>query len=92
MFPKFITKLYPDAIPAGQYYLNVSAFNDSELAGWKFSVSGPGPNGPNRVSFLVDEHDVIFTRLSIQQVVGMMYGSMMEKYRTIIDLVVRATY
>lgn len=86
-----IVKVWSNEIPEGQYYFNIVPFEDIELSGWKFSISGPGNNGHTLASFLVDDQEPMIKEKGIYQVVDFLYKEMILTFPGI-DLVCRATY
>jgi len=86
-----ITKIAPTGVPAqGQYYMNVvNMTNDWEFPHWKFSLSGPGNNGPTVARYLLGVDELEKSGLSIQKVVSVLYTDLLARYA---DIVVRATY
>ena len=87
-----IMKLWPKERPRpGQYYLNVNMVDEhEEIAFWKFSLSGPGPNGPTIAVCLLATQDPVFRENTIQVVVGRFYQDLIDRWP--IDIVTRTTY
>lgn len=84
-------KLFParDEEPkSGQYYYNVNPIQDDDVALWKFSISGPGNNGPTIVRFLVDADDPVIQEWGINSVINITYQMFLERW-PMVDLVNR---
>lgn len=96
--PNVLMKYMPcvkGTLPMGQYYFNFTAFDEVEIAGWRVSLSGPGPNGPLIVSFLVDKDDptvVEFLKAhTVEYMAGVLYGATLLNY-PYLDVVARCSY
>lgn len=86
-----IPKQWDEPVQEGDYYFNVSPFEDEmeALNGWKFSISGPTNNGPTLVRFLLLDKDM--GGMTIHQIVNIIYADLVKRWPQI-SLVCRAIY
>jgi len=88
---KTIIKLCPkcgEKLASGQYYFNVVPYDHEDIKFWKFSMSGPGPNGPAIMRVLVEDDDPVVKQYGIHYVINTIYEDLVTRYWNI-DIVAR---
>lgn len=75
-----------------RYYLNVRLVDeDTEIAFWLFTVSGPGPNGPTHQRHALDADAPDLQEMTIQQATSQVLEAVRTTYPSVLWCV-RATY